>query len=382
MGLPECPVSWLATGVWRHEKVNQPKPVAFRKITNEKIHVFKKVAETRKVLVVEEESLADLAKESKSVCSTLGIESSDDIKEENKAKDIVESGDFIDSKRDIKPKTSYLGSEQPLNVKGNLVKADVENEETVLSEVSSDKTVTCIVQHEISNNIREEGKAEDVVKSDSNDNNRAANQKTSNLGSEEQLNNNREKIGKADVENKGTVHSEVSVDETVNMKMEPNESDGNVSKELHVTSETNNQDNIEMTGEIKESTSSILNKEDVLPDTSGTPVMALPECLSAQSTSGTLETQLDDKMAILTLDKPAGRKALLHRSKLWLSNREMKEIRGWEDVSEKKIKIDARRVEGFEEFDYQATYAYLAPEMEVAESSVSQEEDDMLKKDS
>merc|ERR1712142_677485 len=97
-----------------------------------------------------------------------------------------------------------------------------------------------------------------------------------------------------------------------------------------------------MTGEIKESTSSILNKEDVLPDTSGTPVMALPECLSAQSTSGTLETQLDDKMAILTLDKPAGRKALLHRSKLWLSNREMKEIRGWEDVSEKKIKIDAR----------------------------------------
>merc|ERR1712142_868079 len=163
----------------------------------------------------------------------------------------------------------------------------------------------------------------------------------------------------------------------VKIKMEPNEPGGHFSEELRVTSETKNEDNTEMTGEIKESTSSIRNKEDVLPDTSGTPVMALPECLSAQSTSGILEIQLDDKMAILTLDKPAGKKALLHRSKLWLSNREMNEIRGWEDVSEKKIKIDARRVE---EFDYQATYAYLAPDMEIAERSVPQEEDEMLKK--
>ena len=41
----------LATGVWRPEKASQPKPVAYGKITKEKISVFKKVAETCSVLV-------------------------------------------------------------------------------------------------------------------------------------------------------------------------------------------------------------------------------------------------------------------------------------------------------------------------------------------
>lgn len=331
--------------------------------------------------MVEEESLAN------SVCSTVGIESSDDTKEEHKTKDVVKSRDSI--------VTKSLGSGEPLNdIKENLAKADVGNEETVLSEVLSDKTVTGIVQHEISNDLREEDKAEDVVKSgDSIDNKRATNKKATDLGSEEPPSAIMEKVVEADVQSEGTVHSEVLVDNTVKMKMEPDEQHGNVSRELHVTSKTKNEDEkTEMTGDIKESMNNIRDKEDILPDTSGTSaVMALPECLSAQSTCGTLETQLDDKMAILTLDKPAGTKALLHRSKLWLSNREMEKIRGWEDVSVKKIKVDARRVEGFEEFDYQVTYAYLAPEIEVAGSSAppsldvfakKQEEDEMLKKDS
>merc|ERR1719369_410329 len=56
--LPDSPVSWLATGVWRHESGSQPKPVAYRKITKEKISVFKKVAETCKVLVVSDSDVS------------------------------------------------------------------------------------------------------------------------------------------------------------------------------------------------------------------------------------------------------------------------------------------------------------------------------------
>ena len=79
----------------------------------------------------------------------------------------------------------------------------------------------------------------------------------------------------------------------------------------------------------------------------------LPECLTDDSTSGSLVTQLDEKTAILSLNYPAGTKALLYWDSLWLSSQDVTGISGWEELVGTEIKVNARRVEGYEEFDYQ-----------------------------
>ena len=93
------------------------------------------------------------------------------------------------------------------------------------------------------------------------------------------------------------------------------------------------------------------------PDTSGSstiPVLALPEHLTDQTTSAVVFQKLDEKMAIFTLDYPAGTKALLHMDRLWLPGyHDMKESPGFEGMVDKQVRINARRVEGYEEFDYQ-----------------------------
>jgi len=81
-----------------------------------------------------------------------------------------------------------------------------------------------------------------------------------------------------------------------------------------------------------------------------TPLLSLPEFLTDQTNSGTLEQQLGSQFFILTLDYPAGTKALLHCDKL-LGDQGM--------VSGQVLKVSARRVQGFEEFDYQVTHASL-----------------------
>ena len=64
--------------------------------------------------------------------------------------------------------------------------------------------------------------------------------------------------------------------------------------------------------------------------------------------------KLDEKMVIFTLDYPAGTKALLYRDRLWLpGNQDMEESPGLEAMVDKQVTIHARRVEGYEEFDYQ-----------------------------
>merc|ERR1712192_31885 len=80
------------------------------------------------------------------------------------------------------------------------------------------------------------------------------------------------------------------------------------------------------------------------------PLLSLPEFLTEQTTSGILEQQLSTKFAILTLDSPAGTKALLHCGRL-LVDKGM--------VPGQVLRVSARRVEGFEEFDYQVTHAGL-----------------------
>merc|ERR1719369_1357486 len=84
--LPDCPVSWLATGVWCHQKTSQPKPVPYNKITKEKKIVFKKVAETCKVLVEENHQYSTGAVESaeKSTCPRLciGVEEKNTVSKE------------------------------------------------------------------------------------------------------------------------------------------------------------------------------------------------------------------------------------------------------------------------------------------------------------
>merc|ERR1712179_588911 len=84
--LPDCSVSWLATGVWCHEKTSQPMPVPYNKITKEKKIVFKKVAETCKVLVEENHQYSTGAVESaeKSTCPRLciGVEEKNTVSKE------------------------------------------------------------------------------------------------------------------------------------------------------------------------------------------------------------------------------------------------------------------------------------------------------------
>merc|ERR1719209_1156286 len=120
---------------------------------------------------------------------------------------------------------------------------------------------------------------------------------------------------------------------------------------------------------------------------SSTPVLFLPESLTDQFTNVFVVNQLDEKMAIFTLDYPAGTKALLHRDRLWLSgDKDMEGTSDFKCVEEKQIRINARRVEGYEEFDYQVVSAFLSttediitPEMN--EFAIIKQDEDGLNKD-
>ena len=84
--------------------------------------------------------------------------------------------------------------------------------------------------------------------------------------------------------------------------------------------------------------------------------MILPELLRDQDTRGVLHHELGPKFAILSLDYPAGTKALLHCDRMWVTDHPMLGGFGWEVLTlpaEQGVRVNARRVRGFEEFDYQ-----------------------------
>jgi hypothetical protein len=80
------------------------------------------------------------------------------------------------------------------------------------------------------------------------------------------------------------------------------------------------------------------------------PILSLPKFLTDQTSTGTLSQQLNAQFAITSLDLPAGTKALLHFDRLLLSDQAMSVQEG---LTEQVVRVNARRVEGFEEFDYQ-----------------------------
>ena len=80
------------------------------------------------------------------------------------------------------------------------------------------------------------------------------------------------------------------------------------------------------------------------------------EWLSDQSTLGILHQELSHKFAILSLNSPVGAQALLHFDRVWVTDHPMVEEFGWKGLfrsSEQGVRVNARKVGGFENFDYQ-----------------------------
>ena len=63
------------------------------------------------------------------------------------------------------------------------------------------------------------------------------------------------------------------------------------------------------------------------------------------------------QFVIISLDFPAGTKALLHCDRLWLADQVLSV---WKGLTEQVVTVNARRVEGFEEFDYQVIVIKVA----------------------
>ena len=101
---------------------------------------------------------------------------------------------------------------------------------------------------------------------------------------------------------------------------------------------------------------SSINEELKKRPVSSPPLLSLPEFLTDQTTSGTLDQQLSAQFAIISLDFPSGTKALLHCDRLWWADQAMSV---WDRVTDKVVRVSARRVEGFEEFDYQVLFCHL-----------------------
>jgi len=88
----------------------------------------------------------------------------------------------------------------------------------------------------------------------------------------------------------------------------------------------------------------------------------IPEILSDASILGTLTQVLGDNYAILTLDSPAGTRALLHKDRVWHRDRAGGGGAGWEELTmqgEERVRVRARRIRGIEEFDYQVIFAHI-----------------------
>jgi len=317
--LPDCPVSWLATGVWCHEKTSQPMPVPYNKITKEKKIVFKKVAETCKVLVEKSHQASTGAVELAGKSSSPGLCSVGD--EENT--DSNEEGAAINEK--------ILVANEPGS---NLQEGSAQ---VVSDSKKVDESLIDGIQENIS--AKRKGAFTNGEKVDN------------------------EAIG-ASVEMK---HDELRSSEGIDEILETS-----VKKE----------DQTESVKDIEEDRHSSDSSR-----SSSIPVLVLPESLTDQLTSTIVVNQLDEKMAIFTLDYPAGTKALLHRDRLWLSgDKDMEGTSDFKCVEEKQIKINARRVEGYEEFDYQVMSAFLAttediitPEMN--EFAIIKQDEDGLNKD-
>ena len=272
--LPDCPVSWLATGVWCHDKASQPKPVPYNKITKEKKIVFKKVAETCKILVKNGAKSTNAVGSAEKSATPWGCS--------------VEDTEITATKKEEAVKNGKTSNESKCNMKEGLTQP--------LSKASESLSTT----HEES--IGERNDVKSIC----------ASQK---------------------IKNDGLLSAE-----GINEILETS-----VKKEELADLVKNNEESLRPE-EICSTNASSCSSQ----------VLVLPERLTDQTTSAIILNKLDEKMVIFTLDYPAGTKALLHRDRLWLpGNQDMEESPGLEAMVDKQVTIHARRVEGYEEFDYQ-----------------------------
>jgi len=347
---PGSPVPWLATGVWRQEKASQPKPVAYAKITKEKISVFKKVAETCSVLVsadhlvskakqsdeleiVEIENTeveADKTFDLKLVKETESNVNCDDGKEVSKTKQSVEiAGDENVTKLQGGIEigsTMMIEADIEGDVGGEIDKnrANFEDQENVYENLEKD-----VVEKKVVLELNSSGP---LVKKELKECNQAS------LKSE---------VGEERTGADGFVKEEVldTIDDKIKTSVDGNMVDGDVGDSNNLGSQESSPKKCTPNEEIKNQS----------PPTYA-PLLSLPQSLTYKSTTGTLNQQLSAQFAIISLDFPAGTKALLHCDRLWLADQAMSL---WDGLTEQVLKINARRVEGFEEFDYQVKFARL-----------------------
>jgi len=345
---PGSSVPWLANGVWRPDTDTHPKPVPHSKISKEKVAVFMKVAESCSVLVSEELIPSNTGSDETS--GTNGTNSvmnnSSTVDEGDLDNNHVETVDLNCSKfaGEIEKEVEIVEIILPrLKVKSengleNLGCHDkIEISSTV---VNSSPEVT--VEEEPKVKLPDDPRMEDleVGKMDKptvvGDLNPADD--LSKTESSDEIGNDDKSDVKIDKSGCGFDKDKFGIEENAE------ESEVQVKKE-EFGQETTNVEHVFKTDLVVEDTSP-----------------PLPELLSDQNTLGTLYQELGHKFAILALDSPVGVKALLQIDRIWVTDHPMFEGVGWEVLSrpsEQGIRVNARKVAGFQEFDYQVTFAHV-----------------------
>merc|ERR1719318_574659 len=355
-------VPWLATGVWRPEKASQPKPVAYSKITKEKIAVFKKVAETCSVLVAGDSAFKAEQLNEVEIIETEKVEGVDKTMELNlikvvepivKSDDGIEPGVESDNGKNVsltKPLSESVGN-------GNMTELPeiVENGSEVMDidkdfGVKCDKNNLTICEDEEKEKKFQENVVEKivhleldaldpVVKKETYENPEAEDVKEVSLKTESS--------GAGDFSGSEVFPKEEVldiIDDLCKTSVEGNLMNG-------VIGDPNNPGPPDCP-----SKKSSLDEDFKMQPEVASPLLSLPKFLTDQTSSGNLEQQLSSQFVILSLDFPVGTKALLHCDRLLLADQDMSV---WDRVAGQVLRVSARRVEGFEEFDYQVTSARL-----------------------
>eukprot|EP00092_Neocalanus_flemingeri_P031428 GFUD01034134.1.p1 GENE.GFUD01034134.1~~GFUD01034134.1.p1 ORF type:complete len:720 (+),score=233.20 GFUD01034134.1:76-2160(+) len=363
---PGSSVPWLANGVWRPDISSQPKPVPHSKITKEKLAVFKKVSESCEVLLSGVLVAASgSGQQSEEASRSTGTEASD-MKGTIETQ-VVGDGD----EEEEKTQETKLHHEDSMNLNDtenvavDVIKEQIEVNSVRVSKVCQ-KTNEDLISAKANPRLRtiemEEVNAIEyariygydvkpvVTELKKEDNQIVKTEETGNLEVEKEaevennfvLNDNVDTIEvecvvKEEAIEKGGLESDTSKDQVTSL-IEVDAGGTSVGNKIE---ESLN----------KDTTKTCLNSDDV----------SLPELLIDQHTCGTLDRELSLKLAILSLSSPAGAKALLHSDRMWVTDHPMFGGFGWEVLTwpaEQGIRVNARRVTGFEEFDYQVTFAH------------------------
>jgi len=338
---PGSSVPWLANGVWRPDVTSHPKPVPYSRVTKEKVAVFMKVAESCALLVTAGVSLAPHTVTGKV------FESSGETVEEKRVHEVDKGGldpglpaeenvgqdicvapvkirkDEVEENESNR-KEANLDEDESNQKEGNSVNESSINapEVKIKNEMNSEHISTKVDRIEPERNVKKLATEETVIK----------------LPLKEEV---------ADEVVLQAVGNKLETENSVNVKKSDDLCDQDTSKQAELTKESN-------------------VKEDLTTD-----ILALsyPESLFDNVTLGTMSQALSQEFAIVTLNCPVGTKALLHCDRVWVTDKPMRMMEGaesdWEELTKAStpglegIRINARKVQGFDKFEYQVTFAHI-----------------------